>query len=75
MAMKLKLIAVGDSTGLVLPDELLAKLGVRQGDDLHVLETPDGVRLSRSDAEFDRHLDVAEDVMRRRRDLLRKLAE
>jgi putative addiction module antidote len=75
MAMKLKLIAVGNSTGVILPKELLEKLRVQKGDELHVLETPDGVRLTQFDAEFDRQLGVAEDVMRRRRNLLRKLAE
>jgi putative addiction module antidote len=75
MALKLKLIAVGNSTGVILPKELLEKLRVQKGDELHVLETPDGVRLTQFDAEFDRQLDVAEGVMRRRRNLLKKLAE
>ena len=75
MAMKLKLIAVGNSTGVILPKELLEKLRVQKGDELHALETPDGVRLTQFDREFDRQLDVAEGVMRRRRNLLRKLAE
>jgi putative addiction module antidote len=75
MAMKLKLIAVGNSTGVILPKELLEKLRVKKGDELQVLETPDGVRLTQFDDEFDRQLEVAENVMRRRRNLLKKLAE
>ena len=75
MAMKLKLIAVGNSTGVILPKELLEKLRVQKGDELQVLETPDGIRLTQFDSEFDRQLDVAENVMRRRRNLLKKLAE
>ena len=75
MAMKLKLIAVGNSTGVILPKELLEKLRVEKGDELHVLETPDGIRLTQFDEEFDRQFNVAEGVMRRRRNLLKKLAE
>jgi len=75
MALKLKLIQIGNSTGVILPKELLDKLRVQKGDELHVLETPDGIRLTQFDAEFDRQFAVAEDVMKRRRTLLRKLAE
>jgi putative addiction module antidote len=75
VAMKLKLIAVGDSTGLVLPPELLDKLRVGEGDELHVLETPNGICLSPYDPEFDRQLGVAKEIMGKRHDLLRKLAE
>lgn len=75
MALKLKLTTVGNSTGVVLPKELLEKLRVDKGDYLHVLETPDGIRLVAHDPEFARQIDVAEGVMRRRRTLLKKLAE
>ena len=75
MAMKLKLIPVGNSTGVILPKELLEKLRVQKGDELHVLETPDGVQLVPFDEQFAKQMDVAEGVMRKRRNLLRKLAE
>ena len=75
MSIKLKLIAVGNSTGVILPKELLEKLRVQKGDELQVLEIPDGVRLVPFDAEFSRQLEVAENVMREDRDILRKLAE
>jgi putative addiction module antidote len=75
MAMKLKLTTIGNSTGLILPKELLEKLRVKKGDELHVLETKDGIELRQLDPEFARQMDVAENVMRRRRNLLRKLAE
>jgi putative addiction module antidote len=73
--MKLKLIPVGNSTGLILPKELLEKLRVQKGDELQVLEIPDGVELKAFDSEFARQMDVAEKVMREDRDILRKLAE
>ncbi|HVY86182.1 MAG TPA: AbrB/MazE/SpoVT family DNA-binding domain-containing protein, partial [Caulobacterales bacterium] len=36
---------VGNSLGVVLPKEVLAKLRVGEGDQLSVTETPDGVAL------------------------------
>jgi putative addiction module antidote len=75
MTRKLKLRAIGNSTGVVLPKEILEKLRVSQGDELMVLETPDGITLTSYDPEFARQMDVAEQIMRDDRDLLRKLAE
>jgi len=75
MTRQLKLTAIGNSTGVILPKDLLEKLRVDRGDELMVLETPDGIRLTPYDPEFAAQLDIAEDIMRERRDLLRKLAE
>jgi putative addiction module antidote len=70
-----KVTTVGSSTGIVLPKEILQKMRISKGDVLHVTETPDGVLLRPYDAEFERQLNVAEGVMRKRRNVLRKLAE
>ena len=75
MAMTLKLTKIGNSTGVILPKELLEKLRVSQGDVLHVLETPRGIELTALDEELAKQMDVAERVMREDRDVLRKLAE
>ena len=75
MVKKVKLRAIGNSTGVVLPKEILEKLRVDRGDELMVLETPDGITLTSYDPEFARQMDVAERVMREDRDLLKKLAE
>jgi len=72
----LKLIAVGNSTGVILPKELLARLRVVQGDALFVSEAPDGsVRLSASNPEFERQMGAAERIMKSDRDILRVLAK
>ena len=71
----LKLRAIGNSVGVVLPKELLARLRVGEGDTLQVVEAPDGLRLLRSDPEFERQMEVAREVMRRRRTVLRELAK
>lgn len=52
MTRKLKLTVIGNSTGVVLPPELLEKLRVERGDDLMVLETADGITLTPCDPEF-----------------------
>ena len=38
----LKLTAIGNSTGLILPKEMLERLRVGRGDSLNVVETPTG---------------------------------
>jgi putative addiction module antidote len=71
----LKLRAVGNSVGVVFPKELLTRLGLQEGDTLHVVEAPDGFRLTRADPDFERQMEVAREVMRRRRAVLRELAK
>lgn len=73
--MKLKITAIGNSSGVILPKELLARLRVEKGDELYALETPDGIRLTTYDPEFAAQMEVAEDIMRNRRTLLHKLAQ
>lgn len=72
--MKLKITAIGNSAGLILPKELLARLHVEKGDELYAVETPDGIRLTAYDPELAAQMEVAEQVMRQRRTLLHKLA-
>lgn len=73
--MKLKLTGIGNSAGVILPKELLARLRLEKGDELYVLETPDGIRLTTYDPELAAQMEVAEQVMRDRRTLLHKLAQ
>ena len=73
--MKLKVTAIGNSAGVILPRELLARLRVEKGDELYALETPDGIKLTTYDPTLAKQMEVAEKVMRKRRTLLRKLAE
>lgn len=73
--MKLKITAIGNSAGVILPKELLARLRVEKGDSLYAVEVPGGIKITPFDPEFAEQMDVAEQVMRDRRELLRKLAE
>jgi hypothetical protein len=48
---------------------------VAQGDALYVSEAPDGVRLTATDADFQRKMAVAEQILREDRDILSILAQ
>lgn len=72
----LKIRAVGSSSGALFSKELLAELGVKQGDTVFATKAPDGsFRLTPYDPTFERQMGVAEEVMREDRDLLRALAD
>jgi putative addiction module antidote len=75
MITSLKITTVGNSTGVVLPKEILERLRVSKGDKLYVLETPNGIELVPYDPEFALQMETAERVMREDRNVLRKLAE
>lgn len=70
-----KVVAVGNSTGVILPKDIVQRLRVKKGDSLYILETPNGIELTPYDREFEEQMEVAERVMREDRDVLKKLAE
>lgn len=72
---RLKLRAVGTSVGVILPKEVLSQMKVEVGDEITLTETSDGFRLSPYDPEFLAQMDEAEEIMRRRRNVLRALAK
>lgn len=73
--MQLKVTKIGNSAGIVLPKELLARLRVGAGDSVFVSETPDGVRITASNPDFAAKMALAETIMREDRDILRVLAK
>lgn len=73
--MKLKITTIGNSAGVILPKELLARLRLEKGDELYALETADGIRLTAYDPLLAAQMEVAEQVMRDRRTLLHELAK
>ena len=72
---KLKLTAIGNSTGVILPKEVLERLHLNKGDVLHAVETPNGIELTPYDPEFAAQMKAAEQLMREDRDVLKRLAE
>jgi len=76
MTLELKLRALGNSVGAVIPKEDLARMNVQSGDSLYLTESPDGgFRLTPTDPEFAEALEIAEEGMRRYRSALRELAK
>ncbi len=71
----LRITSVGNSLGVILTKELLSRLRVDKGDSVFVTETKNGIELSPYDPELSRQMDIAEEVMKDNRDVLRKLAE
>lgn len=71
----LKLTRIGNSVGVVLPKDVLARLRLAEGDAVYLTESPDGYRLTPYDAEFERQMEAADRIMKRRRAALRELAK
>ena len=71
---KLKVTTVGNSAGIVLPKEVLARLNINKGDTLFLTEGPDGYRLTQYDPEFERQMGLLRKVMGERRNVLKELA-
>jgi putative addiction module antidote len=75
MASAVKVTTIGNSVGIILPKEVLLKLNVAKGDSLYLVDTPDGITLSPYDQDFAEEMEAAKRVMKKNRDVLRRLAE
>ena len=73
--LKVKVTAVGNSMGILLPKEALGKLKAERGDTLYLMESPEGYTLSAFDPEFEEQVSVARGLMKRYRNTLRELAK
>lgn len=74
--MKIEIKRIGNSTGLILPKELLAKLQLKQGDVLFVAELAEGgIKLVPHDPTFERGMEIARKAMKTYRNTLRELAK
>lgn len=74
--MKLQLKRIGNSTGLILPKEMLARLNLEQGDEVIVSESPEGFSVTRTtDETMEKGLEIARKAMRTYRNALKELAK
>jgi putative addiction module antidote len=71
----LKLTQIGNSVGVILPKEMLVKLKLEKGDEIFVTDSPDGMRLTVHNPEFEAQMQAARDIMKSRRSVLRELAK
>jgi len=73
---QLKVRPIGNSLGVVLPKEVLARLNLKNGDSLHLTEAPDGsMRITAYDPAFEAQMRIAREGMGRFRNALRELAK
>jgi putative addiction module antidote len=67
---------IGNSTGIILPKELLARLKLQAGDVLHVTElTERGIQLSPYDPKHAKAMEIARRAFRRYADTFKALAK
>jgi len=66
---------IGNSFGVILPQEVLAQLNVTIGDQLTVVPNELGVTLTPYDQTFAEQYALAEELMRKHRNVLRELAK
>ena len=71
----LKLTKIGNSLGLILPKEVLARLQVSKGDEIFITEGADGYRITPHNPAFEAQMKAARKIMKRRRAVLRELAK
>jgi putative addiction module antidote len=75
MVIELKLRKIGNSLGVVLPKEALAKLGAQEGDSIALTETEEGYQMAVQNPEFAKAMSVFEDLAERYRHTLAELAK
>jgi putative addiction module antidote len=67
---------IGNSTGMILPKELMARLNLNVGDNFYATLTPEGgIRFTPYDPKFEKAMDVARRGMKVYRNALAELAK
>ena len=67
---------IGNSSGIILPKDVLARMQISVGDTLYATLTPDGgFRLTRYDPDFEKAMEVARRGMKRYHNALAELAK
>ena len=69
----LKLTQIGNSVGLILPKDVLARLKLEKGDTVFVTETPDGVAVTPYDPGLEGQIEAGRAFMRDFRDTFHEL--
>jgi putative addiction module antidote len=74
--MKLEIKRIGNSDGVILPRELMQRMDLKRGQQLHVTELPGGgLQLLPYDPDFEKTMQIADEVMDEYRDTLAALAK
>lgn len=74
--LEIKVRKIGNSLGIVLPREALARLKTSEGETLYLTDAKDGAyRLTALNEKFPEQMKAAEKIMRESRDVLHELAK
>jgi putative addiction module antidote len=74
--MKIEIKRIGNSDGLILPRELMQRLDLRRGQQLHIVELAGGgFQVLPYDPDFEKTMEIAEEIMDEYRDTLATLAK
>jgi putative addiction module antidote len=71
----LKLTQIGNSVGVILPKEILARLKLEKGDTVFVTEATHGVNLTPYDPTLEQQLKLGREFMHEYRDTFHQLAK
>jgi len=73
---KIEIKKIGNSDGLLLPRELMQRLDLKRGQQLHIVELPGGgFKALPYDPDFERTMEIADELMDEYRDTLAALAK
>ncbi len=72
--MRATVTQIGNSTGVILPKEAVARLKVKKGDSVYLIETIDGYSITPYDPEFEAQIEAARRGMANYRNALHELA-
>ena len=75
MTTTLKLTQIGNSVGVILPKEILARLKLEKGDTLFLTDSSKGLVLTPYDPGLDEQLALGREFMREYRDTFHQLAK
>jgi len=74
--MKVEIKKIGNSDGVILPRELMQRLDLKRGQELHITELAGGgFQALPYDSDFEKTIDIAEEIMDEYRDTLAALAK
>jgi putative addiction module antidote len=71
----LKLTQIGNSIGVILPKEMLARLKLKKGESVFLTETSEGYVLTPYDPALEEQIEAGRDFMRQYRDTFHQLAK
>lgn len=65
----------GNAVGVTFPEEVCVRLGLEPGQDLTLVELPDGVKLVKRNPALERQMELARTVLYEQADTLKALAK